>query len=63
MKAMKPDSQSNRVGVALCFVDIEGSLNLHHAWRERGRLVELHVFERGGYGLKACDARGCRWTA
>jgi acetyl esterase/lipase len=30
---------------------IDGSLDLHRAWREAGRPVELHLFERGGHGF------------
>ena len=30
---------------------IQGSLDLYAAWREAGRPVELHLFERGGHGF------------
>jgi acetyl esterase/lipase len=30
---------------------IDGSLDLHRAWREAGAPVELHLFERGGHGF------------
>ncbi len=30
---------------------IDGSLDLHRAWRDAGRPVELHLFERGGHGF------------
>ena len=36
---------------------IEGSLDLHEAWRDAGRSVELHLFEQGshGFGLGPTD--------
>jgi acetyl esterase/lipase len=32
-------------------VGIDPSLQLHAAWRDVGRPVELHLFERGGHGF------------